>query len=118
MVEDPITGDITDMFSFRYINLEDEEPPMIFGKIIAIVNTMTPAKQRIADLVLCVKQEQVSTIFTYQHGLKRAVFEETFLMSSYIPSGHLPCYDSPLYFYNYNYPEVDEDNFVVFNYML
>ena len=118
VVEDPITNNITDMFSFRYINLEDEEPPAIFGRVIAIVNTKTPAKQLIADLVLCVKQEQILFISTYQYGLKREAFEETFLMSSYIPSGRLPCYDSPLYFYNYNYPEVNEDNFVVFNYML
>ena len=122
VVEDPITGNVTDMFSFRYINLKDEEPPKIFGDVIAIVNTMVPAKQLLTDLLLCAKQEQISFISTKQYGLKKEIFEETFSMltshSSYEPIGLPPCHKLPSYFYNYNYPDVDEDNFVVFHYMM
>ena len=118
VVEDPITGNVTDMFSFRYITLKDEEPPKILGRVIAIVNTMTPAKQLITDLLLCAKQEQLLFISTKQYGLKKEVFETFSVLPSHIPSD-LPSYhNSHLYFYNYNYPEVDEDNVVVFHYML
>ena len=101
VIEDPITGNITDMFSFRKV----EHPP-VHALVTAIVNTKTPAKQLIIDLLLCVKQEQLPRIITFQFGLNSKVFEEVFLVPSYIKV--------PLYLYNYSYPEVDEDNVVIF----
>jgi len=105
VVKDPITGSITDMFSFNLFALGKSN----WGFVNAIVNTKTPAKQLIVDLLLCAKQEQplLQWVRTYQFGLKRQILEEIFvLMSSdyYITNS----------MYNYNYPEVDEENFVLF----
>jgi len=106
VVEDPITGSITDMFSFELFALDMPESRM--GNVNAIVNTKTPAKQLIVDLLLCVKQEQplINQVRTYQFGLKREILEKIFVLMSF--ENHS--------LYNYNYPEVDEENFVWFIY--
>ena len=108
VVEDPITGNITDMFSFQIL-IEDKT----LGRVAAIVNTKTPAKQLLADLLLCAKQNQLLQIATYQlqYGLKD--FEK---LLATIP---LMCVYTfytipPLYLYNYNYSEVDEEKIVLF----
>ena len=108
VVEDPTTGNVTDMFSIAITNILKPQS----AYVTALVNTKTPAKQLITDLLLCAKQEQVSEIFTHQFGHKREVFEETFSTLLFQPRYH----STPLYLYNYNYPEVDEDNFVLYPY--
>ena len=109
VVEDPTTGNVTAMFSI--VIIKTAKPRC--GYVTAIVNTKTPAKQLITDLLLCAKKEGILGIFTYQFGHKREVFEETFSTLSVQPL----YFSTPLYLYNYNYPEVDEDNFVLYPYL-
>ena len=109
VVEDPTTGNVTDMFSIAIANILKPQS----AYVTALVNTKTPAKQLITDLLLCVKQEGLIGIFTYQFGHKREVFEETFSTLPFQPHYR----STPLYLYNYNYPEVDEDNFVLYPYL-
>ena len=108
VVKNPTAGNVTDMFSIVITDIRNPQ----YGYVTAIVNTKTPAKQLITDLLLCAKQE-VLEIFTYQFGHKREVFEETFSTLLFEPH-----YRSiPLYLYNYNYLEVDEEKFVLYPYI-
>jgi len=108
VVEDPITGSITDMFSINLLALDKYG----IGLVFAIVNTKTPAKQLIVDLLLCAKQEQplINQVKTYQFGFRKEIFEKIFVLMSSTK------YYVPVSMYNYNYPEVDEENFVLFTY--
>ena len=104
VVDDPISGEITDMFSFKFFATSND------ARVAAILQTRTPPKQLIIDLLLCAMQEKkLKKIRTFQFGLKSEIFEEVQRMTSMLaPSckGMLP-----IYLYNYSYPEVDEDDF-------
>ena len=110
VIEDPISGNITDMFSFQ-VPTANKTPPLT-GSVIAIVNTKTPSLQLVIDLLLCAKKKALSNILTYQFGLLGCIFEQIFLMSSRFP--HF--ITTSLYLYNYSCPEVDENDFVLFAY--
>ena len=110
VVEDSITGNITDMFSFT-IPVANKTPPLT-GKVVAIVNTKTPSFGLIVDLLLCAKQKGLSEILTYQFGLLGGLFERIFINEMTISMPRY--YWSSLYLYNYSYPEVDQNNFVLF----
>ena len=110
VVEDPINGNITDMFSFQVPTANNTSP--LTGSVIAIVNTKTPSVQLVIDLLLCAKKKALSNILTYQFGLLGSSFEQIFLMSSSFP--HF--ISTGLYLYNYSCPEVDENDFVLFAY--
>ena len=102
VVDDPISGEITDMFSFNFCVTQND------ARVTAILHTRTPPRQLIIDLLLCVKQEKVlKKLITFQYGLASEIFEEILQMTS------MPCYKiiQPIYFYNYSYPEVEEDDF-------
>ena len=60
VVDDPITGDTTDMFSFQ-VPVADKTPPLT-GNVLAIVNTKTPSLQLIVDLLLCAKEKALSNV--------------------------------------------------------
>ena len=107
VVEDSITGNITDMFSFQ-IPVGDKTPP----NVLAIVNTKTPSLGLVVDLLLCAKQHGLSEILTYQFGILGGCFEQIFVNNEYIS---MPRYFwFSLYLYNYNHPEVDQNKFVLF----
>ena len=112
VVEDPTTGNITDMFSFRIRN--DTKYNYRSGKVSAIVNTKVQTKQFVTDLLLCVKQEQAVSLFTHQFGLKKELFEEGLLLNtSFMPPYSIKTSIINVSFYNYNYPKVDEENMVI-----
>ena len=95
VVEDPVSGDITDMFSFR-------QNGVIMGIVQAVITTKSPMREIVTDLLVCLKQQGVM-VFTYN------IPEIT----KYIPvakSGIHCCY----YLYNYQYPEVNEDDCCLF----
>ena len=97
VVEDPISGDITDMFSFR---CSTDTVSNTFAVVTAIVQTKTPPKQLIIDLLVYAKQEKVLHIsldLNVKFLRKYLMPRQTFVL--------------PLFMYNYSYPEVDEDNF-------
>ena len=112
VVEDPSTGELTDMFSFQI-------KPKLYGRVTAIVNTKTPTKQLIVDLLLCARQEEVPNVEIYQYGLNKELFVEIHAVPIELPvSAHISVLtECPMYLYNYNYPEVHEDNFVLFSYL-
>ena len=110
VVDDPITGDITDMFSFM-VPVANKTPPLT-GNVLAIVNTKTPPLQLVIDLLLCAKKKGLSNVMTYQFGILGSIFEQICLMSSSFPRFSNAC----LYLYNYNYPEVHMYDFILFCY--
>ena len=107
VVEDSITGNITDMFSFQ-IPVGDKTP----SNVLAIVYTKTPSLGLVVDLLLCAKQHGLSEIFTYQFGLLGGIFDQIFVNNEYISM--LRYFWSSLYLYNYSYPEVYQNKFVLF----
>ena len=102
VVEDSITGNITDMFSFKLINSKDKRTTI--ASVTAIVVTKTPARQFITDMLVCAQKEGCAAVTTFQYGLSKKYFNlfrqqlEMFKIS----------------FINYNYPEVDEENCCLF----
>ncbi|XP_065917226.1 glycylpeptide N-tetradecanoyltransferase 2-like isoform X2 [Dysidea avara] len=73
--------------------------------VSVIVNTKTPTRQLITDLLVCAKQEKVDVLSTQQYGLARCNFEN--LLVHYYQSTHW-------HIFNYSYPEVDEESCCVF----
>ena len=104
VVEDPITHNITDMFSFQVRDSSNDKKDAI---ITSVVVTSSPARQLIADLIACAKLEKVDVIYTTQHGLSRSTFENLFIESD------LQKY---LHIYNYAYPEIDEEECCFFSF--
>ena len=102
VVEDPVTGDITDMFSFRAVSATPQE---LFTQVTAVIVTKSPAKQLITDMLIIVKQQQFDKVAISSDIVKRLQLDNLLLYSK------LRCY---LILYNYKYGEVDVDNFCVF----
>jgi len=98
VVRDPVTASITDMFGFRVVNDRSQ------ASVFAIIPMKTPARQLNTDLLLYAKQENLLMIVTPQFGLAREHFEGLLVhgMNHY------------WHIYNYAYPEVDEENFCIF----
>ncbi|XP_065901461.1 glycylpeptide N-tetradecanoyltransferase-like isoform X2 [Dysidea avara] len=101
VVEDPATGAITDMFGF---NLDYELDKKV-ATAIAIIPTKTPAKQLVIDLLLCAKQEQAVKVATLQFGLEKDNFDSFVQFGAYY-----------WHFYNYAYPEIDEEKCCLFSF--
>ena len=113
VVEDPVSGDITDMFSFRVaIDMVGLVPGIqaYHANVIALVITKSPAIQLIADLLLYAKQQNVITVLLPQCGLHQQLFTYFLKPSQFI--GQRQCI-----FYNYKYPEVDDDNHCLFGHV-
>ena len=53
VVEDPVTGDITDVAGFRL--LQNNEPYYMFAFVTILVAVQSPASQLLIDLLLCAK---------------------------------------------------------------
>ena len=100
VVEEPNSGNITDMFSFQYLS----NNAVI---VAALVITSSP-KQLITDLLVCMKQQNVTTVTLCQCGFKDHLFTD------FTKSSKLADEQFHWLFYNYKYPEVDNDNYCLF----
>ena len=104
VVEEPNSGNVTDMFSFR-TNVGDIK--------IAAVNALAIIKsspqQLITDMLVCIKQQNVNIVTISQYGLKEHLFTE------YFKAFELSRKPAHYLFYNYKYPEVDNDNYCLFS---
>ena len=106
VVEDPVNGNITDLFGFRLHTFTDVNNTMMKSATVsAIVNTKSPTRQLITDLLLCAKEEKVDLLCTQQYGLVGNNFENLLVHNYQYEYWHI---------FNYNYPEVDENNCCVF----
>ena len=101
IVEEPNSGNITDMFSIYYLDNN-------IATVAALVITKSSPKQLITDLLVLIKQQNVIFVSLYQYGLKEHLFTE------FLKSSKLTGVQSHWLFYNYKYPEVDNDNHCVF----
>ena len=103
VVEDPITGNVTDMFSFDIIRGEK-----VYAGVNAIVAATTPPRQLITDMLMCIHKEGVEIVSTLQYGLNKKYFDGFF---SQLPIPRCQY----IHLCNYNYPEVDEDKCCLFH---
>ena len=110
VVEDPVTGDITDMFSFRVLTMDMLGIQGNHASVIALVITKSPAIQLIADLLLYAKLQNAISVMLPQCGLNQQLFTYFIKPSNYIGKRHC-------IFYNYNYPKVDDDNHCLFGHV-
>ena len=110
VIEEPVTGNITDMFGF-WLNTFGFIKSTVkkSATVTAIVNTKSPTRQLITDLLLCAKQEKVDVLCTKQFGLPVCNFENLLVHDHQYEYWHI---------LNYSYPEVSEENCCVFCYSL
>ena len=110
VVEETSSGNITDMFSFRTCKFTSKH----FAEVVAMVITSSSAKEIITDLVLCAQQENATLVILPRFGLKKDLFidflqEHSFTATELSIQNHGCCL-----FYNYKYPEVDDENHCLF----
>ena len=110
VVEDPNNGNITDMFSFKTVprNFESET----IAQVIAMVINSSSAKEIITDLVVCTKQENATIVILPRFGLQKHLFKD-FLQEHSATKLSIQNHGCCL-FYNYKYPEVDDNNHCIF----
>ena len=117
VVEEPNSGNITDLFSFGTRVLSAGSGPDFkserIAAVIALVITNSSPKQLITDLlVCCVKQHKaIIVILPNRFGLKEHLFEN-FLKASFVEQFYNPTY---YLLYNYKYPKVNNDNYCIFS---
>ena len=113
VVEESNSGNITDMFSYRYdmfgSRLGNES---IVAEVIAIVITRSSAEELIIDLLVCASKQKATMVTLPRFGLKQHLFRN-FLKPS-APGFHGPGH---CLFYNYKYPEVDDNNHCLFGHI-
>ena len=102
VVEEPNSGNITDMFSINYTMSNNT------ASVAALVITKSSPKQLITDLLVLMKQQNVIFVSLCQYGLKEHLFTE------FLKSSKLTGLQFHWVFYNYKYPEVDNDNHCLF----
>ena len=95
VVEDPVTGEITDVAGFSLEQTMDGLKLFAASKILVAVKS--PARQLLIDLMVCAKQAKADHFYTFQNGLTSDVFE--YLTMASIRYCHLV---------NYQCNEVDE----------
>ena len=103
VVEDSITGNITDMFSFNLTTYKDKR---IIAMVRGIVVTKTPAWQLITDMLVCAQKEGCVAVMTLRYGLSKKYFTNNFFMQ------RREMFNVCLI--NFNYPEVNEENCCLF----
>ena len=108
VVEEPSSGNITDLFNFRNSVLTEKT-----AMVSALVITNSSPKQIITDLLLCAikKHKAVTVILPSQFGLKEHLFENFIKTSDADYSLHY-------LLYNYRYPTVNNDNHCLFGHIL
>ena len=104
VVEEPNSGNITDMFSIQYLDNN-------IASVAALVITKSSPKQLITDLLVCMKQHNVTFVTLLQHGLKKHFFTD------FTKSSKLIGQQFHWLFYNYKYPEVDNDSHCLFTHI-
>lgn len=105
VIEDPVTGDITDVAGFK---LERGMiGHIIFAYVTILVAMKSPPRQLLIDLLVCAKESKVDILYTFQFGLPKEVFENTLTTETTSWQWHL---------INYQYNEVDENQFCLFCY--
>ena len=105
VVEDPVTGDITDVAGFKPFRSEDGSK---FGASATIlVAATTPARQLFIDLLVCAKQTKIYSLVTLQFGLTNDVFENL----------NMTRLNFHCHLLNYQYPEVNENQVCLFCYL-
>ena len=105
VVEDPVTGNITDVAGFKLERSLDGRE--LFAFITIIVPTKSPARQLLIDLLVCAKRAKAESLGTFQFGLPREVFEGVLTLQPTKWYWHL---------LNYQYNEVDENQVCLFCY--
>ena len=103
VVEDPVTGDITDVAGFKLERGMDGRN--MFAYITILVAIKSPPRQLLIDLLVCAKQAKADILYTFSFGLEKEVFEDLLTIKSTV------CH---WYFVNYQYDEVDESKFCLF----
>ena len=105
VVEDPVTGDITDVAGFKL------ERGMLVHNIFAMVTILAPMKspprQLLIDLLVCAKEAKADILYTFRFGLDKEVFEDLLIVESKNCFWH---------FVNYRYDEIDESEYCLFCY--
>ena len=107
VVEDPVTGDITDVAGFKLERTLDGR--QLYAFITIIVPTKSPARQLLIDLLVCAKRAKADSLGTFQFGLPREVFEGVLTLQPI---------NSKWYWHllNYQYNEVDESQVCLYCY--
>ena len=108
VVEEPNSGNITDMFSFVAFDFRSSK----VANVTALVITKSSPKQLITDLLVCMKQQNVTYVTLFQYGLKKHLFTDFTKLSE------LTGQQAHWLFYNYRYPEVDNDNHCLFGLLI
>ena len=101
VVEEPNSDNITDMFSIHYLSNNA-------AIVAALVITKSSPKQLITDLLVLMKQQNVTFASLCQCGLKEDLFTD------FSKSSELVDEQFHFLFYNYKYHEVDHDNHCLF----
>ena len=101
VVEDPVTGDFTDVAGFRLERRLDGLQLLAISTILVAVKS--PARQLLIDLLVCAKQTKADAFLTFQYGLTNDVFQNL----TTIPIWHC-------HLLNYQYNEVDESQVCLF----
>ena len=110
VVEETSSGNITDMFSFKTYKYTSEN----ITEVVAMVITSSSAKEIITDLVVCTQQENATIVILPRFGLKEDLFID-FLQGHSLSATELCIQNHGCYlFYNYKYPEVDDENHCLF----
>ena len=107
VVEEPNSGNITDMFSGVTFDFDSGKA----ANVTALVITKSSPKQLITDLLVCMKQQNVSYVSLFQYGLKKHLFTD------FLKTSELTDQQAHWLLYNYRYPEVDNDNLCLFGHL-
>ena len=107
VVEEPNSGNITDMFSFT----TGVANGIKVATVPALVIT-TSSKQLITDLLVFIKDQNITLVSLFQYGLKEHLFTD------FTKSSELTDHQFHWLFYNYRYPETDNHCLFVHNYMM
>ena len=105
VVEDPVTGDITDVAGFKLERGMNGHN--LFAYVTVLIPVKSPARQLLIDLLVCAKQAKADILYTFRFGIEREAFAGLLNIESTI------CY---WHFINYQYGEVDESEYCLFCY--
>ena len=103
VVEDPVTGDITNVAGFKLERTLDGHELFAFTTIL--VPRKSTASQLLIDLLVCAKRAKADSFDTFQFGFTKEVFEGVFYLQ---PRKWF------LNLLNYQFDEVDESQICLF----
>ena len=106
VVEDPVTGDITDVAGFKLERGKNGRN--LYAVVTMLIPVKSPARQLLIDLMVCAKQAEANILRTFRFGIVKEVFEDLLSIESTVT-----CY---WHFINYQYDEIDENEYCLFCY--